>query len=73
MTVEREESALLRIVPVSAASVEQQRKLDDLRAQVRTFAATILAMVPPGDSRNDAVTHFTRTVTALVVGIMRQR
>lgn len=61
---------VLRAIP-AGQSPKQQRNFDDLRHQTRAFVLTLLATVPPGPSRTDALLFLRRAVTAAVVGIMR--
>ena len=52
-----------------APSADQLNRFHDLREQTKRFAATLLATVPPGQQREDALQFLRRSVTAAVLGI----
>ena len=60
--------AIERLIP-QASTPAQQRRLDDLRIQTRVFVATILATVPAGEHRQNALRYLRLAVTAAVIGI----
>lgn len=50
-------------------AADQLNRFQDLREQTKRFAATLLATVPPGQQREDALQFLRRSVTAAVLGI----
>lgn len=50
-------------------AADQLNRFHDLREQTKRFAATLLATVPPGQQREDALQFLRRSVTAAVLGI----
>lgn len=60
---------LLALIP-QQASADQARRFDDLRIQTRLYAATLLATVPAGPRRDDALLFLRRVVGAAVLGIL---
>ena len=60
---------VLRIIPAGCSEGQRQR-FDDLRCESRGFLLTLLATIPAGPRRDDALLAFRRCVTAAVLGIM---
>lgn len=56
-----------------APSADQLNRFQDLREQTKRFAATLLATVPPGQQREDALVFLKRSVTAAVLGICKAK
>ena len=59
---------IYRLFPANG-SPAQQRNIDDLCVQTRQFVATLVATVPAGPHRDNALKYLHTAITAAVLGI----